>query len=66
MIRQKKTQVGGEQGAMLKKALGHSAVIRADLSKMALVWFTGRVKTALSQPRQGVLFKFITVLCLSI
>lgn len=51
---------------MLKKALGHSAVIMEDLSEMALVWVTKKVKTTLSQPRQRVLLKLITVLCLSI
>lgn len=65
-LNEEKKKWVGRQRAVFKKALGHSAVVMADLSKMALVWFTEKVKTALSHPRQRVLFKFITVLCLSI
>lgn len=55
--------MGGGQGTVLKKASGHSTFIMVDLFKMALDRVT-KVKTALSQPRQRILFKFVRVLCL--
>lgn len=39
MVKRKGKKSGGGQRAVFKKALGHSAVIMADLSKMALVCF---------------------------